>query len=237
MEHRNDCLLCGMPLKYWQTPRIMHCVICGKAFEAEVSCERGHYVCDACHSGKAETLIMAVCNHTTLKDPIAIMQQCMDQPCVHMHGPEHHFLTGAALLAAYAGCGGAVDLERMLPELLRRSKQVPGGACGAWGCCGAAISAGIFLSLVTGNTPLSSDSWGTSMALTAKVLERIAAIGGPRCCKRDSFVAAQTAAEYVKEHLGISMEVPEQIVCRYFPNNAQCKKELCPFYPATAREM
>ena len=236
MEHNRDCLLCGMPLRYWQTPKTLHCAICGKAYEAEVSCEKGHYVCDDCHSGSAEQLILAVCRNTTERNPVAIMQHCMDQACVHMHGPEHHFLTGAALLAAYASCGGAVDLEQMLPELLRRSKQVPGGACGAWGCCGAAISAGIFLSLVTGNTPLSSDSWGTSMALTAKVLERIAAIGGPRCCKRDSFVAARTAAEYVKEHLGIEMELPERIVCRYFPNNAQCKKKLCPFYPAAAQE-
>ncbi|MBQ5390561.1 MAG: alanine:cation symporter family protein, partial [Clostridia bacterium] len=55
---------------------------------------------------------------------------------------------GAALLAAYKNSGGEVDLENALMEMYNRGKQVPGGICGLWGSCGAAVSSGIFISII-----------------------------------------------------------------------------------------
>ncbi len=63
-------------------------------------------------------------------------------------------MVGAALLTAYKNAGGQLDLEKALHEMYRRGKEVPGGACGFWGACGAGISAGQFLSIVTQSTPL-----------------------------------------------------------------------------------
>ena len=63
----------------------------------------------------------------------------------------------AALLTAYKNAGGELDLEKALTEMQNRGKQVPGGICGFWGSCGAAVSTGIFLSIITGSTPLSQE--------------------------------------------------------------------------------
>lgn len=41
----------------------------------------------------------------------------MNDPFVHMHGPENHVLAGAALLAAYRNAGGDVDIDTAFAEL------------------------------------------------------------------------------------------------------------------------
>mgnify|MGYP002869165356 CR=1 FL=1 len=75
----------------------------------------------------------------------------MALPQVHMHGPEHHGIVPCVLLTAYRNNGGEVDLPSSLREAVRRAKQVPGGTCGYWGACGAAIGAGIDISRPDGN--------------------------------------------------------------------------------------
>lgn len=91
----------------------------------------------------------------------------MQSPAVHMHGPEHHILAGAALLAAYRNAGGEIDLPAALEEMIRRGSMVPGGFCGLAGACGAAISAGMCYSIATKTNPLSTESWGEANLLTA----------------------------------------------------------------------
>lgn len=61
-----------------------------------------------------------------------------------MHGPEHHVRVGAALLTAWHNGGGQIDFPAALEEMKKRGSQIPGGICGLWGTCGAAVSAGIF---------------------------------------------------------------------------------------------
>ena len=146
-----------------------------------------------------------------------------------MHGPEHHIMVGSALLTAYKNAGGKIDLEKSLTEMQARAKKVPGGVCGFWGACGAGISAGMFISIITGSTPLANEEWGLSNQMTSKALGSIGKIGGPRCCKRDSFTAITEAVKFVKENLGIEMET-EKPVCTHFEKNNQCIKERCPYY-------
>ena len=145
-------------------------------------------------------------------------------------------MAGAALLTACRNAGGEVDLARALSEMLRRGKAVPGGTCGFWGACGAGISAGIYLSILTGATPLSEESWGLANSMTGKALERIGALGGPRCCKRDSFTAVLAAVEFAREHLGVTMEVPEEVVCTFSLENAQCLGRRCPYNRANHKQ-
>ena len=66
-------------------------------------------------------------------------------------------MVGAALLTAYKNAGGDIELSKALSEMHARGKQVPGGACGFWGACGAGISTGIFLSIVNKSSPLNKD--------------------------------------------------------------------------------
>ena len=226
------CLICGEPLVYYETAREMTCVYCGRSFPSNAACEAGHFVCDACHSRKAVENILAYCGTCESRDPIAIARALMADPFVHMHGPEHHVLVGAALLTAWHNSGGQGDFPAALAELARRGEQVPGGACGFWGCCGAAVSAGIFFSVAAGATPLAGESWGLANRATAAALQAIGDIGGPRCCKRDSFTAILQAADLCRRELGVDMEIPERVVCGFFPQNRECLGRRCPYHPA-----
>ena len=204
---------------------------CGKLFLSHECCPEGHYICNACHAARGMEAIRACCLGDASTDPIALAQRMMDDPAIHMHGNEHHVLVGAALLCAYHNAGGQLELEAALMEMEQRGGAYPGGACGLWGCCGAAVSAGMFWSIVNGTTPLSEGSWGEGNQLTARALNAIGALGGPRCCKRNAFTAIREAVGFVNERGGVQMTLPERIVCRYFPQNRQCKREACPYYP------
>ncbi len=154
----------------------------------------------------------------------------MAQPVCHMHGPEHHVMVGAALLTAYKNAGGGIDLPKALNEMMSRGKSVPGGACGFWGACGAGISTGMFVSIISKSTPLANEPFALSHLMTAKSLGEIGHIGGPRCCKRDSFLSILAAVDFVKERFGVEMERPE-VICRYSSKNNQCIGRRCPFSP------
>lgn len=177
--------------------------------------------------------VAALCLADTSRNPIEILEKLMSQTDCPMHGPTHHVLVGAALLTAYNNClpdSAKLDLEEALAEMRERGKQVPGGACGYMGACGASISTGIFLSIVTRNTPLSTDTWRLCNLCTARALEQVALNGGPRCCKRDSYLSVLTAIDFVKENLGVEMVKPE-VRCSRSQINEQCIGKKCPFSP------
>ena len=224
-----ECLICGAPLEYLPQDTMMECAICHKQEPSKTRCVKGHYVCNDCHTSGLDS-IMAVCLSDTSKNPIAILERLMSMPFCHIHGPEHHVLVGASLLTAYKNAGGDIVLEEALVEMMGRGRQVPGGACGYWGACGASLSTGMFLSIVTKNTPLSTDTWRLSNLMTARALEQVAIHGGPRCCKRDSYLSVLAAIDFVAENLGVQMEKPE-VVCSRSQLNNQCIGSLCPFSP------
>jgi len=224
----NECLVCGSPLEYLEQSKEMQCVFCKRKEQSKTACVNGHYVCNDCHT-KGIDSVFEVCVREISKNPIEILENLMDLPFCHMHGPEHHVIVGSALLTAYKNAGGKLDLNKALLEMQSRGNKVPGGACGFWGACGAGISAGMFLSIITGSTPLSEKAWGLSNQMTGKALTAIGKIGGPRCCKRDSYIAITEAVEFVKEHLGIQMEI-STVKCTRSKNNNQCKTNSCPFW-------
>ena len=61
------------------------------------------------------------------KDPVKIARLVMDEEYVNMHGPEHHFLDGAAFLMAYRNAGGAIDAEGAAQLLQSRAADYLGG--------------------------------------------------------------------------------------------------------------
>ncbi len=224
------CLVCGKPLKFYETARKMKCVYCGKVFESNASCEDGHYICDGCHSVKGIDSIIDYCIKSKSKNPIDMLIYMTRDPYIYMHGNEHHIMVGAALITAYKNAGGEVDLPEALAEMKKRGSRYPGGSCGFWGCCGAAVSTGMFYSIVTKTTPLSGTTWGDGNLMTSKSLAKIGELGGPRCCKRNSFTAVIAAVEFVREHLGIKMELPEKIECEHSAKNKQCLGAKCPYH-------
>ncbi len=229
-----ECLICKAPLEYLTRDQEMECAICKKKELSKTRCIHGHYVCNDCHTEGMDQ-IFSLCLAETSCDPVFILRRMMDLPFCHMHGPEHHVMVGAALLTAYKNAGGTLDLESALQEMYRRGKAVPGGACGFWGACGAGISAGQFVAIATASTPLAGQPWGLSNRMTARALDSIGKNGGPRCCKRDSFLAILAAVDFVREELGVPMArtVP---VCSYSSRNNQCLGGKCPFSPAHVRK-
>ena len=228
-EYFSGCLICGAPITYRAESSIQTCSICHKEQLTNAVCENGHFICDACHSYGTYAPVITTLRDSTEKDALLLLEKIMDLPSVHMHGPEHHVMVGAALLTAYKNAGGAINLRESVMEMLNRGKAVPGGTCGFWGACGAGISAGMFVSILSGATPLTEESWGLSNQMTSKALEAISRTGGPRCCKRDSYLAILAAVDFVKTHFGIEMECTE-VQCTHYAQNNQCIGKRCPFW-------
>lgn len=224
---KEECIICKAPLEYLAQDVEMECAVCHKREYSKTRCINGHYVCNACHTQGMDA-IFQVCLASRSTDPIEIIREMMALPFCHMHGPEHHVMVGSALLTAFKNAGGELDLPAALAEMSSRGKKVPGGACGFWGACGAGISAGMFVSILSEATPLKVEPWGLANRMTAKALDSIGSIGGPRCCKRDSYLSILAAIDYVEEHFGITMKKPE-VHCIHSAQNNQCIGSRCPF--------
>lgn len=225
-----ECLICNARLEYLEKDEFMECSICHKKENSKTRCVNLHYICNECHT-KGTDSIIGICLNETSKNPVYIIDKLMSQPFCHMHGPEHHIMVGSALLTAYKNAGGDIELYSALLEMMNRGKSVPGGACGFWGACGAGISSGMFISIISKSTPLANEPFALSNKMTSEALGKIGEIGGPRCCKRDSFLSILAAIDFVAEHFNIKMEKPE-IICNYSSKNNQCIGKRCPFSKA-----
>jgi len=222
-----ECLICKAPLQYLDTDEVMECELCHKKQSSKTRCINGHFVCDSCHTGGMDEIISICCNSQSAA-PLEMMEKMMGMPSCHMHGPEHHIMVGSALLTAYKNAGGDIDLKAALYEMQKRGRQVPGGACGFWGACGAGVSTGMYVSIALKSTPLAKEAWGLSNQMTARALDAIGKNGGPRCCKRDSYLAIIEAIKFTREKLKIEMELTP-VSCSRFSMNNQCIGEECPF--------
>ena len=226
----NTCFVCGEPILYKNTPETSVCSVCGMEFNCEGSCANGHSVCKECYNNQAINIIKTTCINSNSKNPYDIAIAIMKNPAVRMHDVKHHILVGASLLAAYNNSGGSVDLFSCLEEMEKRGKQVPPGACGYLGSCGAAVSCGAFYSIISKSTPYSEEEWGLVNTLTGICLIEIGKFGGPRCCKRDSFIALNAAIDFVSSNLDIQMEKTDKLICDFSERNKECIKEKCPYY-------
>ena len=229
-QHKTGCLLCGKPLVYFGETRPLRCAICGKEAGANCSCEDGHYVCDSCHESSSIAFFVPLLLASAEKDPLVLFEQVVALRQVHMHGPEHHVIVPCVLLTAYRNNGGEIDLEKALKEAVRRASQVPGGTCGYWGVCGAAAGAGIYMSILLGSNPVHKDAWPIPQRLVADILNALADVGGPRCCKRTGRLAITRAADFTAELLGVEMPLGK-VSCRYFRENRECIFRDCPYFP------
>lgn len=174
------------------------------------------------------TEIIDICLDEKSKNPIEIFNKLSELPYFGMLGVFHHYIVAASLLCAYKNCGKNIDLEKSLVELQRRAEMVPAMACFKLGACGAAVSAGTFVSIAKDVKLESNEFFGLANGMTSKVLRRIEETGGPRCCKRHSYFALLEAVKYSNEHLGTDMET-SSIKCNRSKENKLCIGDRCPF--------
>jgi hypothetical protein len=229
-KSKSGCLLCGAEIIYLKYKTQLKCTFCHETKWADARCRNGHFVCDSCHAEDPGTWIEQQCLTSDATNPIQLAVELMRHPCVAMHGPEHHFLVPAVLLTTYFNLKQQADKKRRkVQEARRRAGSVVGGSCGFHGACGAAIGVGIFVSLVTEATPMSSEEWRLSNTATAEALTRIADGGGPRCCKRNTFLALESAVDFSSAHLGQVLPIG-QVSCGFFRLNRECHGADCEYF-------
>lgn len=226
-RHVSGCMVCGSELTYLAQPSKASCASCGGTHNTHSVCSQGHYICDDCHQRDALSVIRLRCLEATETDMVALLDQIRRHPAFPLHGPEHHALVPGIMVATYRNLGGNLGREAILTAIERGSK-VPGGICGFWGTCGAAAGVGIGMSVLCNATPLTPKARQLAQQATARVLGRIAATEGARCCQRESVIALREAAALSREFLPIALKADFPLRCRQQGKNKECLQRLCP---------
>ena len=174
--------------------------------------------------------LMSICKDNACSDPVKLFRMMVRDDHVPMHGPIHHSIVPLAMVTAVWSVKPDFDLDSYLTEVISRSSEVPQAVCGLWGCCGSAIGAGIFESIMTRTGPLSRGKrWGNCNLSTSDALRAIGHVGGPRCCKRNAVLSIISACNSVKEHLKVELS-PSEFVCTRYRDSEECIGSKCPFF-------
>lgn len=230
--HRSGCMVCGAELVYLTVPVKTACHACGKLKPANARCIQGHFVCDSCHSEGPVEIVARVCLASRERNAVALMQSIRAHPRFGIHGPEHHSLVPAVILAALRNQGRSIP-DEWIRTAAQRGTLVPGGACAFMGACGAAIGVGIAISVLLEATPYEGRRRQLVQQATQRALARIASLEAPRCCQRDAWLALQEASRFLEEILEQSLEVDYPIACDQTSSNKECIHARCPLWPAS----
>ncbi len=163
---------------------------------------------------------------------LPLLEKLMNCPGVPMHDPVHHYILPATLLTVASRKAG-LDREALAQSLRtaeERARKVLPGFCGWWGSCGSAVGCGIFASVWLGAGPKKEEHWAQCNAFTAACLSSVASVGGPRCCKRTSFLSLTAALREAPSLLGIDLGPVPAPLCHWSRFNQECRREGCPFY-------
>jgi hypothetical protein len=226
----SDCMVCGGEIIYEQEMLPKICYFCDKELKTNSFCKNGHFVCDTCHARDAVDIIKKVCLVSTEKDMVKLYKKIRNHRSFSIHGPEHHALVAGVVLTAYRNMGRQISKD-ILNETIDRGASVPGGYCGYYGVCGAAVGVGIAFATILKSTPLTPKERQTVMDVTAEVLKVIAQNEAARCCLRDSVIAINEAVRLSEKYLDIKLVSDEKFICTQFKRNKECIKDSCPFWP------
>jgi len=225
------CVLCGNELYKLSKKIEVRCDFCGKIGFASHQCSSSHYICNECFSITPIEFVKMACLKYKGIDPNALAVEIMNTPTIRMHGPEHHYILPAVLLTCIYNLKGRTDdLKEKLDSLaVRTSCEAPDHCEYNINNCGAAIGTGIFLSTFLDRTTENEDEWSLTNQLVSECIKKIAEIGGPRCCKRDTYISIQTTIEFLKNKFAIELPLSEA-KCTFSLRNKSCKHENCIFY-------
>jgi len=228
MEQTFYCCICNKPMS--PSLEIVSCSFCGKREKADYVCPESHYICEECRLASSEILVEKVCKATKETDPIKIALLLMKHPAVPMHGPEHHYLVCASILAALRNLDKFKIDDSAFDMAISRGKKVLLGSCGFWGVCGSAAGVGMAVSIATKATFMSDKERSLAMEATSEALSEIAKIGGPRCCKASTFAAIETAARFFEREFDIKFpSLTNPRPCSFKTFNKECLGDKCPY--------
>jgi hypothetical protein len=223
------CMVCGAELHYFTDIRKLSCSFCGQLFPANACCEAKHFVCDDCHRESGLDVIKTICHKTRETDLITLLKLIRSHPVIPMHGPEHHAIIPGIILASFCNSGGDLTKE-VINTGIDRGAQIPGGTCGFWGACGAAIGAGIAVSSILAATPLTPSPRQTAQAFSAEIQAKIAKYKGGRCCQRETWLTLKETARLSKEILAIPLTADDTLQCDQYLKNRECIHKACPLW-------
>jgi hypothetical protein len=179
------------------------------------------------------TLATMVARQISGTKPAEAMENLLNQgDGAPVHGVWHHALIGEILLVCLRNAGYGLP-DDVLDEVIDRGRQVPGGACGFLGTCGALDSASSAYAILLGSTPVATEQREKLLQFSARLVARLAEIGGSRCCKKSSYAALEVARE---EFAKLGFELPKEEFegrCPFFASNETCDGEACVYFPAT----
>ncbi len=226
-KHASDCMLCGSPLVYAEKQSEHTCSYCGQLFQSEVSCSKGHYICDACHAEDALDIITHLCLASKETDMLRLFEQIRSHPAIPVHGPEYHTMVPGIILSTYRNLGGDI-IDMNISSGIKRGTTISGGSCGFMGICGAATGTGIAFSIMLKSNPVKPEQRKTVQQVTAAVLEEIAQYEAARCCQRDCWIALKKAADLSVKLLGVPLEASYVMRCSQQHLNNECFGKACP---------
>ncbi len=235
LRRRSGCMVCGSPLVYKHQDVEVTCVYCGRKRYSNAMCEKGHHVCDACHSEDALTITEHVLLMSAETDMLALLDKVRRHPAFPVHGPEHHALVPGIIVTAWRNMGGEAD-ESDIRSAIRRGSQIPGGACGFMGCCGAALGVGIGFSVLLQANPVRAKLRQRVQQVTQVVLKEISKYEAARCCQRDAWLALRKAAELSHTLLDRPLKADYVLKCRQQAQNAECLGRECPVLESLSRK-
>lgn len=172
------------------------------------------------------------------KDPVELYEKTIEElrerwtasENIPVHGPWHHGLIGGILIASLRNNGYDFS-EEDIKQALKRGLMVPGGSCGFHGACGAGTGLGIAVSIVAESTPFHDKQRTKALRANSEAYERIAELGGPRCCTLSTYTTLGLAERIFKE---MDYEIPTSEVegrCEVYKKNDECHGADCPYFP------
>lgn len=224
---RFRCFICEQELQ--EKENLFACTFCGKQEPGEWFCPGGHYICEECRLSTPEEAIQRVCSHTTSSNPWEIATLVMRHPSFKPHGAEHHLVVAPVVLTALANSGQAAFDKKKIAAAIKRTADIPVGACGSRGDCGACIGAGAAVSIILKASFASGKERSLTLKTAAAALLRLAEAGGPRCCKQSVYAALETCSLVFKNELNLHLDIGNK-KCLFSQRITDCKKEICPYY-------
>ena len=230
---QKNCMVCGKTLEYLTNEIKLTCSYCGCTFAGYIKCPNGHYVCDGCHNKTAEEKAKAIYAASSSTDPLEIFEQVISHTNISMLGCHHASIAAGAFITAVKNEGTLAISDEMVDEIFSRTKrQAIGGYCGLTGVCGIAPALGACFAVILGSKCGTDREQKITMAAVSQIVEAIAELTGPSCCKAYARKSITIAQEFLEKHLKIVLtRSTASILCEYSLKHPHgCRKEKCPYF-------
>lgn len=221
------CKICGQELS--EKREVATCTYCGAVEEADYICPAGHYICEDCRLATQSEITERVCLRSIITDPVEMANLIMKHPSFNQYGVEHHELVAPVVLASIRNLGLASISEGRLKAAIKRSGRIPYGSCGTTGTCGAAVSAGVAIGILTGSNYMKDRERNLTLLTTSKALTAVTMLGGPRCCKYSTYVSIAAAWKTAREDLKFNLPILK-VRCGFQGRLKDCHLNHCQYY-------